>query len=90
MTTTTAQPSTAGEQTVLASYESEEGTRQLVGQRVNGSVHLSDIPAGDEGRVYLVEPRIGCMKELEALVEDYVAKASERGIPPMAPGAWWR
>jgi len=31
--------STAGERKVLARYESAQGTRQLVGQRVNGTVH---------------------------------------------------
>ena len=37
----------AGEPQVLATYECDEGTRQLVGQRINGSVAVSDVPVGD-------------------------------------------
>jgi hypothetical protein len=44
-----------GTRAVLAQYECDEGGRQLVGQRVNGSVHISDVPVGGEGRVHLVE-----------------------------------
>ena len=35
---------------ILASYRCDEGLRRLVGQRINGTVALSDIPAGDQGR----------------------------------------
>jgi hypothetical protein len=52
--TATARPAT-GEPTVLATYECDEGTRQLVGQRIDGRVALSDVPAGDQGKVYLIE-----------------------------------
>jgi hypothetical protein len=81
--------STAGETKVLARDESAQGTRQLVGQRVNGTVHLSDVPAGEQGRVHLVERGLGCLKELDALVRDYLAKAEALGRCPMAHAAWW-
>ena len=83
------QKSTAGERKVLARYEADEGERQLVAQRINGRVALSDVPAGDKGRVHLVERHLGALDELEALVEDYLVKAAECGRCPMAPGAWW-
>ena len=81
--------STAGERKVLARYEADEGTRQLVAQRINGRVAVSDVPAGDEGRVHLVVRHVGALDELDALVEDYLAKAPECGRCPMGPGAWW-
>ena len=81
--------STAGERKVLAPYEADEGERQLVAQRVNGRVALSDVPAGDEGRVHLVERHLAGLDELGALVEEYVAKAAECACCPMAPDAWW-
>jgi hypothetical protein len=72
-----------GEPNVLASYESQEGTRRLVGQRVNGRVAVSDNPAGDHGQVYLVERLVRSMGELDGLVGDYLALAAELGRPPM-------
>ena len=81
--------STAGERKVLARYEADEGERQLVAQRINGRVALSDVPTGEQGRVHLVERHLGALDELDALVEDYLAKAAECGRCPMAPGAWW-
>jgi hypothetical protein len=72
-----------GEQKVLATYECDEGTRQLVGQRIDGRVALSDIPAGDEGKVYLVERHVPSERELDALVADYLALAAQLGRPPL-------
>lgn len=71
-----------GQPQVLATYQSHEGERQLVGQRVNGTVHISDIPTGDQGRVYLVEKGLTSMAELQAIVDDYTAQAAELGHPP--------
>jgi hypothetical protein len=73
----------AGEPNILATYNSDEGTRQLVGQRINGRVALSDIPANDEGKVYLVERHVPSRAELEGLVADYVAMAAQLRRPPM-------
>ena len=68
-----------GQQKVLATYQCHEGERQLVGQRVNGTVHISDIPTGEQGRVYLVEQNLITMGELQAIVDDYT--------PPRPPSS---
>ena len=81
----TASDQTTGEAKVLATYECDEGTRQLVGKRISGTVALSDIPAGDQyqGKVYLVERRVPCMAELDGLIDDYLALAAQLGRPPL-------
>jgi len=53
--------------------------REHVGQRVNGTVHISDIPTGEQGRVYLVEQNLITMGELQAIVDDYT--------PPRPPSS---
>jgi len=80
--TAAAKPLT-GEPQILASYECDEGTRQLVGQRIKGAVALSDIPSRDEGKVYLVERRVACLDELNAIVADYCQLGQRLGRPPM-------
>jgi len=72
-----------GKATLLATYECDEGTRQLVAQRVNGEVALSDIPTGDAGKVYLVERHISRMDELGGIVADYCELAEQLGRVPM-------
>jgi hypothetical protein len=79
----TASEPTAGEPQVLASYECDEGTRQLVGQRINGRVAISDVPIGNRGRVYLVERHLACMAELEGLAAAYAEHAEQLGRPPL-------
>ena len=68
---------------MLKTYECEEGTRQLVAQRINGKVALSDIPAGDDGKVYVVERHIPCPDELNGIANDYCDLAKTLGRPPM-------
>ena len=88
--------SSAGERKVLARYEADEGERQLVAQRINGRVALSDVPAGEQGRVHLVERHLGALEERDALVEDYLVRRgqvfgrSERrgGIEPFDRLVW--
>lgn len=82
MSPTTSTP-TAGQAQVLATYHCDEGTRRLVGQRINGKVALSDLPAGDHGKVYLVERHVPSMDELDAIVADYITKAERLGYAPM-------
>ena len=82
MATQTAQ-TTTGRRRSLARYRADVGERQLVGQRVDGVVRISDVPAEGSGRSYLVEPEITSMAELEALVADYTAKAAKLGYVPM-------
>jgi hypothetical protein len=78
--TTTAR---TGRPTRLARYTADVGERALVGQRVDGVVRISDVPANGTGRSYLVEPEVASMGELEALVDDYTAKAAKLGYVPM-------
>jgi hypothetical protein len=74
---------TTGRPQQLATYTADVGERALVGQRVDGVVRISDVPAGGTGRSYLVEPEIASMGELEALVADYTTKAARLGYVPM-------
>jgi len=80
MTATTQQQST-GEPRVLATYECDERERQLIGQRVEGVVRITDRRPG--GRSYLVEESFVSMAELQAVVDDYLAKAKRLGYAPM-------
>ena len=89
MATTTAQKQITGEPNARARYDCDEGTRQLVAQRIKGVVALSDVPVGDEGRVHLVERRLESLAELDALVADYLDKAQELGRCPLGPGGFW-
>jgi len=82
MTTDTAEQTTGRPQR-LTSYTADVGERILVGQRVEGAVRVSDVPADGRGRSYLVEPELHSMAELEALVADYQAKAEKLGYVPM-------
>ena len=82
MNATAAKPAT-GRSEILATYHCDEGARQLVGQRIDGRVALSDIPAGDHGKVYLVERHLPCQAELDGLVADYLALAVQLRRPPL-------
>ena len=82
MTATTSKAAT-GQPQVLNTYECQEGTRQLVAQRINGKVALSDIPGGDHGKVYLVERHIPGLDELNGIAYDYCQLAETLGRPPM-------
>ncbi len=53
--TATATAPATGSAKVLATYECDEGTRQLVGQRVDGIVRITDRRTNAGGRAYLVE-----------------------------------
>lgn len=83
MSTTATQPKATGRPKVLATYECDEGIRELVGQRVDGIVRITDRRKDAEGRAYLVEEGIACMPELEAILSDYLAKARRLGYAPM-------
>ena len=82
---------TAGEQRELGRYELPNGEQRiLVGQRIGGHVAVSDIPAHDEGRVFLVERHIESRAALDGLVAAYIADSLQRGEPavliPREPG----
>jgi hypothetical protein len=80
--TQTAESRTGAPRT-LARYDADVGERELVGQRVDGVVRITDVPASRMGRSYLVEDEIGSLAELETLVTDYLAKAKRLGYVPM-------
>lgn len=83
MSAATTDPKPTGQPKILATYEADEGLRELVGQRVDGVVRITDRCTEAAGRAYLVEEGIGCMAELEAIVGDYLAKAKRLGYAPM-------
>jgi hypothetical protein len=82
ITNATAQQRT-GKPCELGRYNTNEGDRILVGQRVDGIVQITDRPLGRAGRSYLVEAGIASMGELAALVADYRAQAASLGDCPM-------
>jgi hypothetical protein len=82
MSATASKPAT-GRPRVLATYQCDEGTRKLVAQRINGAVALSDIPAGDQGKTYLVERQLASLAELEGLAAAYAAHGQQLGRPPL-------
>jgi hypothetical protein len=73
--------SVAGERVELARYQLNCGERILVGQRIDGAVAVADVPAGDTGRVYLVERRVESKADLDGLIAAYVADSQRRGEP---------
>lgn len=75
-----------GERTELARYTVRAGQRVLYGQRVNGVVRVTDVPAHGRGRAYLVERELeqDGYDALRALVADYVEQAGLLEDVPMA------
>jgi len=76
----------AGERTELARYTTPSGERVLYGQRVDGVVRVTDVPAQGRGRAYLVERELeqDGYDALRALVADYVEQAGRLEDVPMA------
>jgi len=80
MTTThTPQPTTtttpAGQRVELARYYSDTGARLLIGQRLDGNVHVFDEPAAGDQPTSLGESHLERNSELRALIGDYLAQA---------------
>jgi hypothetical protein len=74
--------STAGTRHELARYQLPDGTtRALVAQRIDGHVAISDLPADDTGRVYLVERAIESQAAMHGLVATYLEDSQRRGEP---------
>jgi hypothetical protein len=74
--------STAGTPHELAHYELPAGTaRVLIAQRINGRVAISDLPTGDDGRVFLVERHVESTAAMEGLVAAYIEDCNRRGEP---------
>ncbi len=82
-TSTTTDPTTTrGQRVELARYDTDTGARVLVGQRIDGTVHVFDEPTTD-GPTYEVEAGLESKAALDALVADYLAKAKRIGYAPM-------
>jgi hypothetical protein len=75
-----------GARVELARYAIPAGERILYGQRVNGVVRVTDVPASGSGRAYLVERELeqDGYEALQALVADYLDQAALLGDVPMA------
>ena len=81
--TTDQTQTTHGQRVELARYDSDTGVRLLIGQRIDGVVHVFDEPATGDHPAFLVETHLERNSELTALVDDYLAKAKRLGYSPM-------
>jgi len=66
-----------GRRVELVRYTISSGERVLYGQRINGRVRVTDVPAAGSGRSYLVERELeqegaGAHAALQALIADYM------------------
>ena len=75
-----------GERVELVRYRIPAGERILYGQRVDGVVRVTDVPAHGRARAYLVERELeqDGYSALKALVLDYVQQAELLADVPMA------
>jgi len=76
-----------GDRVELARYNVAGGEERIVfGQRVDGVVRVTDVPAHGHGRAYLVERGLehDGYGALKALVADYVAQGELLAAVPMA------
>ncbi len=81
-TTTTDTAPSQGQRVELAHYDTDTGTRVLVGQRIDGTVHVFDEPITN-GPTFHVEAGLENKAALDALITDYLAKAKRIGYAPM-------
>ena len=90
MTATASRPrDRTGVRVELARYVVSAGERVLFGQRVDGVVRVTDVPADAGGRAYLVERGLeqegsNANAALEALIADYLQQARRLDAIPMA------
>ena len=78
--------SPVGERVELARYTVPVGERILYGQRIDGVVRVTDVPALGQGRAYLVERELerDGYDAVKALVADYLQQARLLEDIPMA------
>ena len=78
-----------GERTELARYSAKGDERVIYGQRVDGVVRVTDRPASDRGRSYLIDRGLeqDGYAALQALVADYTDQARRLGAVPMSTSA---
>lgn len=80
-----------GDAVELARYRITTGeSRAIVGQRINGAVRLSDIPADGHGRRYLIERQLeqDGYAAVKALVADYLEQATVLDGVPVVTFPW--
>jgi hypothetical protein len=84
-TTTRRSAGPTGKRTELARYTVTAGERILYGQRVDGSVRITDHPVDGHGRAVLVEGELELdgNAALAALVNDYCQQATVHDHVPM-------
>jgi len=68
----------------LGRYAVPDEDRILVGQRIDGVVHVFDWPAAGPGRRYHVEAGFESKGELAVLVAEYRRRAERLGVCPMS------
>lgn len=71
----------------LGRYSVPDEARVLVGQRIDGVVHVFDWPAAGPGRRYHVEAGFESKAELAVLVAEYRRRAESLGVCPMSRAA---
>lgn len=86
---TAARGGPTGARVELARYSVSSGDRALYGQRVFGVVRVTDVPLVPGGRAYLVERGLeeegpNANAALQALIADYLQRASDLDEVPMA------
>jgi hypothetical protein len=74
-----------GERTELARYTAKGQERVMYGQRINGSVRVTDRPATGPGRSFLIDSRLeqDGYAALQALIADYLAQVERHDQIPM-------
>jgi hypothetical protein len=82
-TTANSRSRRAGERVELRRYRIPAGERILYGQHVDGQVALVDAPAGDQGRVYLLERHVDSKVELDGIVSEYAERSERLGEPAL-------
>jgi hypothetical protein len=71
----------------LGRYAVPEESRVLVGQRIDGVVHVFDWPAAGRGRRFHVEAGFESKAELAVLLAEYRRFAERLGACPMSRAA---
>jgi hypothetical protein len=87
--TDTLRPTGVGRRVEVGRYTIPGAERILYGQRINGVVRVSDVPARGRGRAYLVDRglELDGYESLKALVADYLEQADRLAEIPMAESA---
>lgn len=68
----------------LGRYAVPDEARVIVGQRIDGVVHVFDWPAAGPGRRYHVEAGFESKAELAVLLAEYRHRAESLGVCPMS------